>query len=158
LIDTGEMTSYLIARLSESFSGSGVLVGDGVAPDAGGWTEGTPNTVGGFVPYIVISTTSPTSSTMLNTPLCTTLPVRLDIPYVLASYQNTRADADAVAAAAREYLKNLPAEPVQLGDLKFRSHDVWVDSLTGAIRNDSTHPKMWSANTNFHVGVARVSG
>ena len=158
MIDTGEVTSYLTSMLSVSFSSVGVLVGDGVAPEAGGWAEGTPNTMGGFTPYIVLSTTSPASSTMLNTPLCTTLPVRLDIPYVLVSYQNTRADADAVAASARGYLKNLPESIVFLGDLRFKANDVWIDSLTGAIRNDSTHPKMWSANTNFHVGVARVVG
>jgi len=158
LIDTGELTSYLVQQLTVHFQEEDVIVGDGVAPEGGGWSEGTPNTVGGFVSYVVLSSTSPVSATLPNTPLCTTVPVRLDVPYVLTAYENTRYGADHTAARSRIHVKNMPVVVANLGDLVFKGHEVWIDSITGAVRNDSTHPKMWSASTNFHVGVARVSG
>lgn len=51
----GVLTDSLITWLGSALV-NGALVGDGVAPDAGGWnTQGEPN-VGAFVPYTVVKT------------------------------------------------------------------------------------------------------
>ena len=158
MISLGEVTTFVVAKMAEHLGPLDVLVGDGVAPLDGGWGEGTPNTSGGFVPYVVIKANS-AASNQTDVPLCSTVPVRLSIQYVMTAHHISRAAADALAETARRFLKALDGPPhhVQLGDISFRTNQVWIDSVSGAYRDDSTHPKFWSAATNFRAVVARGS-
>lgn len=49
-LNTGAFTDMLLARLTDA----GLLVGDGLAPTAGGWSQGAPN-VDSYAPYTVLA-------------------------------------------------------------------------------------------------------
>ena len=156
MIDICLLTTYLIDTLAAKFEDEGALIGDGVAPLVGGWSEGTPNTPAGFTPYLVVKAGT-TSSMGQDTPLCTTVPMRFYVPYIITSFENTRADADELAARSRDHLKTFDTTLLELGDLRFNPSHIFIDSVTGASRDDSIHPKMWSGVTNLRLNVARVS-
>lgn len=58
IFERGRLTDWIVATLFAplpALDPVAVLVGDAVAPDAGGWSEGTPDQ-GVFVPYTVLVT------------------------------------------------------------------------------------------------------
>jgi hypothetical protein len=148
LIDVGEVTTWLIGALSVNHE-----VGDGEAPPAAGWSDGTPNK-GTFVAYVVIKQQGPITSTLTDTPLCDMNAIRYEIPYQMVSYEITRAESDALAADARDSLKSLTGM-VECGDLTVNADQVRIRTVEGASRDDSTFPKFWMSVTNFTVNVAR---
>jgi hypothetical protein len=149
LIDVGEVTSWLL----EELGGHGIEVGDGVAPEASGWPEGTPNQ-GTFVEYLVLKPSGPTTANNNDIPLCDVNAVRFALPYRLEAFGVDRVASDNLAATARGWLKDFEGRPV-CGDLIPRADQTWITSVMGASRDDSTHPKMWSSITNFTMNVAR---
>lgn len=161
MIDVGEMTTWLHGALTAAFAADtavpGVLVGDGVAPEAGGWSKGQPNdTAGVFVPYLVLGYGAPVVSQSANTPLCDTTATLLAISYVLTSFTHDRASADQLAARSRAHVKALTTLGVGAGDLSLRGAALFVDSVRGAVRTDQTFPAMWSATSNLRLNVART--
>ena len=148
MIDVGEVTTWLCGYL-----GSTMLIGDGVAPLAGGWAEGAPNS-GVFTPYVVVHS-GPVSPTLTNTPLCSSQAGLLALSYRVVAYDVGRVEADALAAAARYQLKRATGHP-QCGDMRVSAHQMFITGVSGATRDDSTNPKLWSATTNFTVNATRA--
>jgi hypothetical protein len=157
MIDIGEVTTALVAKLTTEMAAYGALVGDGVAPLKGGWPEGVPNTRSVFAPYVVLRYAGSVASLMANTPLCATYATRFDLGYSLIAYDNGRVLADTLAQNSRAALDSFNAMLISdpLGDMTVKFDRIYIDSLAGATRDDSTYPKMWSSTTNFHLDVAR---
>jgi hypothetical protein len=157
MIDIGEVTTALVAKLTTEMEAYGALVGDGVAPPKGGWPEGVPNTKSVFAPYVVVKYAGSIASLVQNTPLCSTYAARYDVGYSLVAYDNGRLLADTLAQNAREALDAIGTVygSEVYGDVTVKFDRIYIDSLAGATRDDSTYPKMWSSATNFHLDVAR---
>ena len=151
MLDLGAVTTALLSSLAGA---TPVPVGDGIAPAGAGWPEGTPNSASAFVPYGVLSalSTSALSSGMMA--LCGTFASRFDVTYRLSSYDNTRSLADSLAADLRESLVGAVVTG-DVGDDLSLTGQIWLDAVTGATRDDSTYPQMWSASTTFRVSVAK---
>lgn len=156
MIDIGIVTSALLEHLPAAMLPLVYPVGDGVAPEKAGWPDGSPNTRTRFVPYFVLKYSGAVGSLITDTPLCTTYATRFAINYSLVSYDNDRVLADSMASVGRKALNNLgEMNDQQCGDLLARFHHIFIDSMSGAARDDSVFPKMWSAATNFRLDVAR---
>jgi hypothetical protein len=153
LFDIGIVTDEVLEHLENAMAP--LMVGDGVAPAAAGWIEGTPNSEAGFVEYLVLKYAGSAGGELANTPLCSTNPVLYRVGYSLASYALDRRGADALAEASRDALALLPGRSSGGGDSTWASVGAWMDSFSGASRDDSTNPKLWTASTNFHLNVAR---
>lgn len=147
MLALGDVTTYVLQQFAAV---SEFPVGDGVAPPDAGWPEGTPNSAGAFVPYFVLSMMS-TGSFGLN-PLCSTVPRRFDVTMRLVAYEHGRAEADALAYRGRGWLLG-GVGPGSAGDLSLTGQ-VWLDAVSGAVRDDSTFPQLWSSATTFRVSVA----
>lgn len=154
MIDVYHFTNHLLGELGRLMDP--VPVGDGVAPLEAGWIEGTPNSPSGFVEYLVLRYSGQITPTYNSVPLCSNSPTMLTFPYTLAAFSNSRSDADKLAGLSRLMMADLPSRAV-VGDLEFKASHVQLASITGASRDDSTNPKMWSASTNFRIDVARIA-
>lgn len=153
-LNVGEATTWLLGRLDPAMAPA--LVGDGVAPEAAGWPEGTPNSASAFVPYVVLKGTQ-SSPMQATTPLCRTWSSTFEVTYRLASFHTGRSEADALIAEAVEALRALNVvgdEVVVGGNMKVFPHRAWLDSIAAAVRDDSTYPKLWSGQATFRLGMA----
>lgn len=150
MIDVGEVTSWFVT----AFNDVELLTGDGEAPLAGGWSEGTPN-AGEFAPYLVLKQQPAITPSIGDSSMCDSTAKRLEVPYQLVAYQTTRVAADSLAAASRTVLSDMTGRYV-CGDLTINADQIRVTAAQGASRDDSTYPKFWSSVTNFTVIVARA--
>jgi len=144
VIDTGSLTTALVATLAVS---SGELVGDGVAPSAGGWSNGQPN-VGDYVPYGVLSFQggNPRDATLRYDQQVKTWVTQWRIGY----YGASREQADWVATAIRGAVSDLlgvagGAYTVKLAEWR---------SLGALTRTDQVDPPLWSALDALTLQVA----
>jgi len=143
VLDTGALTQHVLDALALL---SWLEVGDGVAPTAGGWSEGQPN-VGQFVPYTVVSFAGARPRTPeLSLSKQTTAWVA---SFQLKSHGGSREQCDWAATQVRVSIDDL---------LKTSAGDWQLDfiewqTLGGVVRNDAVDPPIWSASDSltFHV-------
>lgn len=131
MINTGAMVDQVIATLS----GALILVGDGVAPEAGGWTQGSPN-VDEFVAYSVVAFEGAV-------PAMPDLSADQDWDLTLAigHYGGRRKQCDFQANLVRQtapQVRSLTVEGFKIINARFTS-------LGGVIRNDQVSPPYWGA-------------
>lgn len=152
-LNVGEATTWLRGYLGTALDP--VLVGDGVAPEDGGWAEGTPNSASGFAEYVVLKGER-TSNMQARTALCRTFSDSFHMAYRLSSFHTSRSAADDLLADAVEVMRTLgDAGTVAVGpQMEVYGHQLWLDSVGGAVRDDSTYPKLWSSQASFRLGMA----
>lgn len=149
----GEATTALCGLLMAG----GLVVGDGVAPEEGGWVEGAPNSPGGFVPYVVVKPSGAVTAHQGGYALCMTTAVMISAPYTVTAYEHSRIEADRLAALSRAVMKSGRWAVPFSSDLVLKQNSLYIDSVVGASRDDSVYPKMWSAATNLRLVLARSS-
>lgn len=148
MIDTGSMTFLLLHHLS--VGDPTLLVGDGVAPQEGGWTGGTPNT-GSFTPYSVLAFqgAGPTH------PDVDKADPEWATRWSIGHYGGSRAQADWVATLSRTRL--LASLKQIFGDSDpFKVISIVWTGLGGMSRNDQVDPPYWSASDTAILTVSRV--
>jgi len=148
VIDTGHMTVLLLNTLA--LGDPQLLVGDGVAPRDGGWTEGTPNT-GSFSAYTVLNFVG-------------AAPAHPDIDkadpewatrWSMSHSGGSRAQADWVATQARTRI--LTALKATFGDDDtFKIIGIVWTTLGGMSRNDQVDPPYWNSSDSLILTVSRV--
>ena len=148
MLDTGALTDYVIAALAEI---SWLEVGDGIAPDAGGWVKGQPN-VDQFVPYAVVAF----SGARPRTPELTL--ARQEDAWVcsfqLRYHGAARAQVDWTGTAFRQAVSGLLK---QLFGAPDAFEITWVEwqSLGGVLRNDSVDPPIWNATDSLTLHAVK---
>lgn len=125
-----------------------LLVGDGIAPKEGGWSEGQPGE-GKFVPYTVVST-GPASANQRS-------PLGVDNDSWRADYSfravgGSRQQADWVADRIREVAHDFPKD---YGDPQWRVIRVQFTSLGAVSRNDQVDPPYWELSDSVSLWVER---
>lgn len=141
MIDLGALAGLLLGVLGD---GSGQLVGDGVAPEGGGWLSGQPN-VSAFVPYGVLASTG---AVLADPALRYGDQVRSwDASWRLSSFGGSRSQCDWVATRLR--LAAAGCIGVRFGD--FRVSMLSWRSLGAMVRSDAVDPPMWSVVDAFSV-------
>jgi len=132
VLDVGLLTTRIIELLGEH----GLRVGDGVAPEAGGWATGSPN-VAKFVAYTVVAFdgANPSLPGMV-------LPEAWEASVSLRHHGGSRAQVDFQATAARaviEECRDVVVGPHKVVNITWRS-------LGGPTRYDQVDPPFWSSS------------
>lgn len=131
----GELTDYLLERLGEV-----VLVGDGKAPDEGGWDDDPNDPESSFVPYAVVSPqNAPEASGSLgdsNT--------EWRLPYSYTVFAISREHVEFYADRVRQACVDLARTVVVLGDSKWKIQQCRVNSIGGVSRSDVVEPSEYA--------------
>lgn len=139
LFDRGRLTDWLLEFLTGQLA-PGVLVGDGEAPEAGGWPGGDIGQ-GDFVPYITLATGA-------GAPAGANLGSReadeWELRYSILSFGGQRKQADWVADQARTFWTSIRDARIDVGTAKqWRARRFTVRALGGVTRNDQVRPPYW---------------
>jgi hypothetical protein len=145
VISIAAMTTMLAQRLSQS----GVVVGDGVAPAAVGWSAGTPN-IASFVGYSVFSFNgaSPTNPDIFKAE------PEWQTNWMLRHYGGSRQQVDWVADQVRASVVGVLKET--FGTEPFKVIGVIWSQLGGVSRNDQVDPPYWQAQDVFALLASRT--
>lgn len=151
--DRGVLTDLLVATLTAGLTNDpAILVGDGMAPTAGGWPQGEPGE-GDFVPYVVLTCSSwrPAAGTVL-----TPVSDAWTASYRVGSYGGQREEADYVADRVHQLWPRLHLDPAELGhggEWGFASFE--IAEMGEVVRNDQIQPSMWSTTSALTLLVTR---
>lgn len=141
MIDTGAFTDALLAMLADG----GVLVGDGVAPESGGWDKGQPQ-VSRFVPYATLGFSG---GGVHIDPIAPLGGEDWSLSFSLRSFGGSRKQVDWVAASARAIVVSVGAARPLVGG--FRVARVSWQSLGAVSRVDSVDPPYWQVYDAFSL-------
>lgn len=148
-----ESTDFLVAFLSEGLGT--VPVGDGVAPNAGGWSGGAPN-VGEFVPYLVVRLVSGTVATGRSIGREWSA---WDLTFDVSAFGGSRPQCDWVGDTARAWLSHATSGRGQ--DFLDVDGDTWrfggarIDSVSGPSRVDAVDPPYWQSTDRYTFSTDR---
>lgn len=131
----GALTTYLIGQLS-----SQVLIGDGEAPEAGGWDDDPNAPESSYSPYVVLApqTAQEASGSFDDSNS------EWRIPYTLSSYGITREQVEWNADRSRQAMVSLARVVVDLDTGNWKIQQSRVNSIGGVARNDNTEPSEFS--------------
>lgn len=143
MINTGLLTDTVI----DTMSAKGVLTGDGVAPQAGGWMSGSPN-VDSFSSYSVVSYESANPAMEgLN------LYPEWLVTYALRHYGGSRLQVDWQSNLAR--VSFMDVNQLEFDDYKVIG--IQWRNLGAVSRIDQTDPSMWQSfdSVALHCAATR---
>jgi hypothetical protein len=129
----GQLTTYLIGQLVAD----GLLIGDGIAPDAGGWNDDPNKPTSTYVPYLVVN---PMAVADPSGPLGDSSS-DFRVPYSVMSSGISRKQVEVYADRGRKILTDQERVVVTLGtggDWKIQQ--VRANSIGGVSRTDNTEP------------------
>lgn len=141
----GLITDWLIDQLENALSLSGpaasIKVGDGEAPDTGGWTLEQPGE-GAFVPYVVVTALNgsqgPFQDPVFNQD------TSWQLPYSMRCVGGSRQQADWCADQQRELMMKLQRSRVgEQPGMVWKLTRVRYTQIGGMTRNDATDPPLW---------------
>ena len=132
MIDHGALTDLLVAELATS---TGELIGDGLAPDGGGWKKGQPN-VDVYRPYSVLVSggASVRISTLTNSK-------DWMVSWSLRTYAGSRKQCDWMAQKVREAMESTTKQT--FGVDQYKIVDVEWKALGPVSRVDAVDPPIW---------------
>ena len=150
MIDHGALTDAIIAQLQTS----GELVGDGIAPEEGGWLKGQPNR-SVFVPYVVL--VSAGSNVMIND-----LDGNLDwtVNWNLRYFGGSRKQLDWIATKIRHTIDAGPNNLLHsiFGDIEpYKITAIQWQTLGSVNRVDTVNPPFWQCFDNLGFICSRNS-
>lgn len=149
MLDTGALTDHVITQLDLI---SWLEVGDGIAPDAGGWAKGQPN-VDQFVPYVVVAFMGarPRTPELMMTKQESAWVAQFQLRY----HGGARAQVDWTGMEARVMVDALLKTHVVNNGV---THEItWVEwqTLGGVQRIDTTDPPTWQATDSLTLHVVK---
>lgn len=150
IFSRGVLTDYLLDRLDTNLDPR-IEVGDGIAPEAGGWTGGQPGE-GDFKPYVVLSTGPATKKVQETLGLQST---SWAATYSLRHVGALRQQADWCADMVRRELNDLKVKAIDLGG-PWRILRTEYMSLGPITRNDSTDPAYWELTDSVSLWLEAV--
>lgn len=152
LFARGALTDWLIGQLTDGLADKGILVGDAVAPKAGGWTGSQPGQ-GNFVSYVVLSTGAAQPASRM--PLAEPDADDWAASYTLRAVGAMRQQCDWTADQARLIWGQLPVLVLPLGPSSWKVYQGQVTAMGEVRRNDATDPPYWEVSDTLGVNLAR---
>lgn len=151
----GPLTDWILATLTNALETgtdtAEILVGDGIAPKAGGWTEGQPGR-GQFIPYVVLAGGSagpapnPSMGDRFEDWLCN---------YQLRATGASRAQVDWIGDRVSSVLWDQVGARLSLDDTNWRFVDLRLPNLGAPSRTDATDPPYWEAADVAELRLSR---
>ena len=152
IFSRGVLTDDLLEHLERVSAADIMLIGDGYAPEDGGWSDGQPGR-GKFVPYAIVSTGqgSPGQREPLGAKDASWVQA-YSLRYVGGSRQQTDWAADRGRVLLDTYApRNLPLSPTK----SWRVQQVQFTSLGAISRNDTVEPPYWECVDAVNVWLER---
>lgn len=147
MINHGMLTDLLVSHVATE---SGQLVGDGVAPEGGGWVQGQPNK-GIFVPYIAI--VSAGASTVIED---FSNKVDWHVTWSARSFGGSRKQCDWIAQKCRESVDSMNRQLFGPPELLYKVINVDWEGLGAVSRVDTVNPPFWQVFDTFSLICSRV--
>jgi hypothetical protein len=147
MLDHGLLTDLVIAHLESSISSivsssSVPLVGDGLAPDNGGWIQGQPGD-GVFRPYVVLAS----GGAAPRYPDLHSFDPQWAVSYSLRSFGGSRKQCDWMATLSRKSINGIVTTQVA----EWSVIGLEWGSLGPVSRVDSTAPPFWQVYDNVSL-------
>lgn len=138
IFSRGPLTDAVLDHLTATLAGTGILIGDAIAPVQGGWSGGQPGE-GNFVPYVVVGTG--TASKHFQDPVGMSSASWI-ANYTLRCVGAMRTQCDWVGDKTRQAMVIYKPKVIDL-DGSWRVLKTTYDTLGPVNRNDSTDPPYW---------------
>lgn len=132
----GDLTAYLFEQLNTL----SVLVGDGMAPDAGGWDDDPNDPASSYAPYLVMTPLTSTDATGSIADSSTDI----TLPYSFSAYGVSRDQVEFYADECRQKIVNLSRSVVTLTDGNWKIQQARCTSIGGVARSDNVEPSEFS--------------
>jgi len=135
------MTSYLprgalTTLLVDAVRADGIMVGDGVAPDEGGWNDDPNVPTSKYIPYLMLNPmpvadpTGPLGDSAAD----------FRVPYSVMASGISRKQTEFYADKGRKVLVELERTVVTLNGGDWKIQQVRANSIGGMVRTDNTEP------------------
>ena len=144
------LSTYLV-QYARSLAPGLILVGDGYAPDEGGWNGPLGRST--FVPYAVIGITGmrPQTSTLCD------VAGDLNVSVRMSSHGVSREQAEVVADGMRGKMDTLIGQKLDVGPMKWSVQQLKDPSFGGANRDSSIDPAYWAVTDSFGMVMSLTS-
>lgn len=142
----GDLTAWLLEKMATT-----LVVGDAIAPEAGGW-DGPPTKDGsGYQAYVVLTPmpAQDSSGPFGDSSADWILPYRID------SYGVSREQVEYQADTARALIRPTNRENLTAGGASYRIQQIRTTSLGGVGRSDQTEPSEYSQSDIVAVYVSK---
>lgn len=143
----GELTTLLVDRLRAA----GLLIGDGKAPDEGGWNDDPNLPTSKFMPYLVINPmavadpTGPVGDTTTD----------FRVPYSVTGTGISRKQVEVYADKGRKTLALMERNTVTLGGSGWKIQQVRANSIGGVVRTDNTEPSEFTQSDVVTIWITK---
>ena len=143
----GELTDYLISELQDA----GLRIGDGEAPDDGGWDDDPNLTTSSYKPYLVINPmavpepTGPIGDSSTD----------FRVPYSVTSWGISRKQVEVYADKGRKTLAELERSVIQLSGSDWKIQQARANSIGGVSRTDNTEPSEFTQSDVVIIYVSK---
>lgn len=156
MINIGALTDLVLVYLRDQTE---QLVGDGLAPDGGGWLNGQPNS-GIFVPYITLNGQGAVQKFSSVDTLESAI-LSWEVLYHLHGHGGSRSQADWIAHRGRTACPGMTGlsfgDDDGSGDLNsYRIIATDLKSVSPTARNMSVDPPFWTVVDTFSFIVSRT--
>lgn len=141
------LTDYVIQTLVDG----GIIVGDGQAPDEGGW-DGPPD--GYDSSYSAYVTIIPGTTGDATGPVGDSI-ADITAPYIVNGYGLTRAHVERYMDKVAQVLVAIDRTMVTLGESSWKVQQARRDSAGGISRNDTIEPSEYSQSDVYVVYISK---
>lgn len=149
-----QLTTWLVETMSTGLANFDVLVGDGVAPEAGGWTQGQPGVgTSEFVPYITVVGGAGTPEALA--PSLTDRFADWRMNYQLRSTGASRRQVDWTGDRGLDLVIEQRGTRLVLNDESWKIIDIRVPMMGAPSRTDTTDPPYWETSDSVELWVSR---
>lgn len=143
----GLLTDYLITQLTSA----GLLVGDGEAPDAGGWDDDPNLPTSSYIPYVVLN---PMAAAEPTGPLGDTS-ADFRVPYSVTAAGISRKQVETYADIGRKKITDLTRVVIQLSGENWKIQQARANSIGGVVRSDTVEPSEFTQSDVVIVYISK---
>lgn len=145
---TTDLVSFLGVQL-----GTALITGRGIAPPAGGWSDGQPGH-GTFQPYVVVKTGQGRPS--LPEVIGRDNRVRWQMAYRLSTASSLESTVDRWADVVRKAFLSYRGQVVPLGDASYEVEKADINAMGATVANNATNPPAWDVTDDVSVWLSKV--
>lgn len=152
LFERGRVTDWLLGQYRADLD-PGVLLGDGEAPEEGGWPSNEPGQ-GEFVPYLTIATLpgTPAFAQAVGDADAGDWTLRYQVKY----FGGLRDQADWAADRGRAVWASRVTTKLDVGDLtQWKAYKFSVLSMGAVTRDDTVNPPYWTCVDEVSLNLSR---
>jgi hypothetical protein len=156
-IARSELTKAMLDYLGPLLATYDIMLGRGIAPQAGGWQgSGQPGDTT-FHPYVVIKTMQAVSPAPAERDPLAANRTSWQLSYTMATHHRLESLVDDTAELPRKLICGFSrGEVIQLDGVAWTLQQITVPRLGATARDNSTDPPHWQVNDDVSLHVSKV--